>query len=190
MHVRVRALALAATIAVALAHGPGARADEAVAHAIDPAKSKAVFSVAHVFVEHVAGTVPIVSGTVVLPPDSATPVSLKAELDPGKVASGDRDRDASLVSSDFFDVKAYPAWTFTSTKIIPVSASAFGVDGTLTLHGVASPEHLEVTVRGDAAHRVYHAVGHIDRRAFHMTVTRLDPAIGNIVDATLDITLK
>jgi hypothetical protein len=47
-----------------------------------------------------------------------------------------------------------------------------------------------VTVRGDVAHRVYHAIGHIDRRAFHMSVTRLDPAIGNIVDTTLDITLK
>jgi polyisoprenoid-binding protein YceI len=181
---RTPALALALFLALAV------RAGAQDAHAIDPAKSKAAFSVPHVFVERVTGTVPIVGGTVVLPPDSATPVSLSAELDPSKISSGDRDRDASLVSPDFFDVKADPAWTYTSNKITPVSATAFGVDGTLTLHGVTVPEHLDVTMRGDATHRVYHAIGHIDRRAFHMSVTRLDPAIGNIVDVTLDIALK
>jgi len=159
-------------------------------HAIDTAKSKATFSVQHVFLERVTGTVPIVSGTVELPPDSAIPVSLTAELDPSKVSSGDRDRDASLVSSDFFDVKTDPVWTFESTKITPVNEGAFGVDGMLTVHGVAAPEHLNVTVRGDAAHRTYHAVGHIERRAFHMSVTRLDPVIGKTVDVTLDIALK
>ena len=71
-----------------------------------------------------------------------------------------------------------------------MSATAFGVDGTLTIHGVTAPEHLDVTIRGDAAHRVYHAVGHIDRQAFHMAVTRLDPVIGKVVDVTLDIALK
>ena len=48
----------------------------------------------------------------------------------------------------------------------------------------------DVTIKGDATHPVYHAVGHIDRQAFHMSVTRLDPVIGKIVDVTLDIVLK
>lgn len=183
---RVPVLALAFVLAtVALA-----RADDAAPHAIDTVKSKASFSVQHVFVERVVGTVPIVGGSVVLPPDSAIPIRLTAQLDPSKVSSGDPDRDAELMSPDFFDVKNDPVWTFTSTKITPVSTMAFGVDGTLTLRGVTVPEHLDVTVRGDAGHRVYHAIGHIDRRAFHMPVTRLDPVIGTIVDATLDITLK
>lgn len=158
--------------------------------AIDTAHSKASFSVQHIFVERVTGTVPISGGIVVLPPDSAIPQELTAELDPGKVSSGDRDRDASLVSIDFFNVKAFPKWTFASTKITPAGANAFGLDGTLTIHGVTAPEHLDVTIRGDPAHRSYHAVGHIDRGDFHMPVTRLDPVIGKTVDVTLDITLK
>jgi polyisoprenoid-binding protein YceI len=182
---RVAAIALALCVAL----GTAARADGDT-HAIDAAKSKAAFSVPHVFVERVTGTVPIDGGTVVLAPDSAIPLSLTAELDPAKISSGDHDRDAALVSSDFFDVKADPTWTFTSTKITSVSATAFGVDGTLTIHGVTVPEHLDVTIRGDAAHRIYHAVAHVDRKAFHMPVTRLDPVIGNIVDVTLDIVLK
>ena len=162
----------------------------ALALAIDTSHSKATFSVQHIFVERVTGNVPITAGSVELAPDSTIPTELRAELDPGKVSSGDHDRDASLVSTDFFDVKDFPVWTFESTKITPVSATAFGVDGTLTIHGVAAPEHLDVTIRGDSAHRVYHALGHIDRQAFHMSVTRLDPVIGKIVDVTLDITLK
>jgi polyisoprenoid-binding protein YceI len=161
-----------------------------LAVAIDPAKSKAAFSVQHIFVDRVTGTVPIVGGSVTLPDDSPIPESLTAVLDPGKISSGDRDRDAALTSIDFFNVKAFPTWTFTSTKITPVNATAFGVDGTLTIHGVTAPEHLDVTVRGDATHRVYHALGHVDRQAFHMPVTTLDPVIGKVVDVTLDIVLK
>ena len=188
---RTPAIALALAFAVAaLGGGPAARAQGTQARAIDTAKSKAAFSVSHIFVERVTGTVPIAGGTVTLASDSAIPEALTAELDPGRISSGDRDRDASLAGPDFFDVKAFPTWTFASTKIAPQGANAFGVDGTLTVHGVTAPEHLDVTIRGDAAHRIYHAAGHIDRQAFHMAVTRLDPVIGKIVDVTLDITLK
>lgn len=187
----MRAFALAcAALLAAGTYVTAARADDAATYAVDAVKSKAAFSVQHIWVERVTGTVPITKGTVVMTADGVVPASITAELDPSRVSSGDRDRDASLVSSDFFDVKNFPVWTFTSTKITPVNATAFGVDGTLTLHGVTAPEHLDVTVRGDAAHRMYHAVGHIDRKAFHMAVSRLDPVIGTTVDVTLDIALK
>jgi polyisoprenoid-binding protein YceI len=64
------------------------------------------------------------------------------------------------------------------------------MDGTLTVHGVSQPEHLDVTVRGDASHPFYHATGQIDRRAFGMKGTRLDLAIGSAADISLDVTLK
>ena len=92
-------------------------------------------------------------------------------------STGDDDRDGSLQSPDFFDTKKFPTWTFASTAISPQSEAAFGMDGTLTMHGVSQPEHLDVTVTG-GAEPVYHAIGHIDRHAFGMAVTRLDPAIG------------
>ena len=65
---------------------------QAVSLAIDPAKSKAMFSVPHVFVERVTGTVPISGGTVAVSPESPIPASISAELDPSKISSGDRDR--------------------------------------------------------------------------------------------------
>ena len=111
-------------------------------------------------------------------------------LDAAHVDSGDRDRDASLESSDYFDTQKFPEWTFASTKITPTGPAAFGLDGTLTIHGVAQPEHLDVTVTGDAKSPQYHATGRIDRHAFGMKGARLDPVIGKDADVTLDIVLS
>jgi polyisoprenoid-binding protein YceI len=60
----------------------------------------------------------------------------------------------------------------------------------LTIHGVTQPERLNVTASGSPAHPVYHATAQIDRHAFGMAVTRLDPTIGSNVDVTLDIVLQ
>jgi polyisoprenoid-binding protein YceI len=158
--------------------------------AIDTAASKATFSVQHVFVERVTGTVPITSGSVILAAGAMIPTSATAVLDATKVSTGDDDRDGSLESPDFFEAKKFPRWTFVSTKIVPHANGSFEMDGTLEVHGVTQPEQLDVTVTGDAAHPRYHAVGHIDRKAFGMSVSRLDPVIGNPVDITLDIVLR
>lgn len=177
------ALALLAAIPLpAIADGGGTRP-------IDAAESSAHFDVTHVFVEHVTGSVPIVSGSITLAPHATIPAAATAVLDATKLSTGDHDRDGELRSPDFFDVTRFGTWTFTSTSITAAGPGAFGMDGKLTIHGVTQPEHLDVTVRGDADHPVYHATGKIDRRAFGMAVTRLDPAIGQIVDVTLDVVL-
>lgn len=183
----IRALAFVAVAAIAPAIAAAQATDQ---HAIDPGKSRAQFSIQHVFVSRVTGTIPIESGSVELPAGSAIPVKATAILDAAKFNSGDRDRDGSLTSPDYFDAKRFPTWTFTSTKITPVGTDAFGMDGNLTMHGVTQPEHLDVTIGGDPAHPVYHAVGHIDRRTWGMKGTRLDPAIGNVADVTLTVVLK
>jgi len=158
--------------------------------AIDAQKSKAQFSVQHIYVEHVTGTLPIAGGTVVLDAGSAIPVRVSAVLDATQIRTGDDDRDGVLQTPDWFDTKKFPTWTFTSTKISPSGAGAFTMDGLLTLHGVTQSERLDVSVGGTPAHPTYHATGQIDRHAFGMATTRLDPVIGNPVDVTLDIALK
>jgi len=177
-------------VALVAAMSPIALAQATEQRAIDPAKSKAQFSIQHVFVEHVTGTIPIRSGVVDVPAGSVIPVRATAVLDATKFNTGDSDRDGSLTSQDYFDTKKFPTWTFTSTKITPTGPASFGMDGLLTMHGVTQPEHLDVTVRGDAGHPVYRALGHIDRRTWEMKGTRLDPVIGNVADVTLDIVLK
>jgi polyisoprenoid-binding protein YceI len=158
--------------------------------AIDAAKSSAQFSVAHIWVERVTGTVPILSGGVSLEPGSLIPVSATAVLDATHILTGEPDRDRSLESPDFFDAGEFPQWTFTSTRIVPKGPDSFEMDGDLTIHGVTQPERLDVTVAGDPARPEYRAKAQIDRQAFGMIRTRLDPTIGNTVEITLDIVLK
>ncbi len=160
-----------------------------VLFAIDPAKSAVHFSVEHIFVEHVTGSVPVVRGTIDIPSGSGVPAKIDAVLDATRIKTGDDDRDGVLQTADWFDTETYPTWTFTSTRIVD-APDGFGVDGLLTVHGVTQPEHLDVTISGDATHPAYHAVGRIDRHAFAMSKTRLDPVIGNPVDIVLDIRVK
>jgi polyisoprenoid-binding protein YceI len=153
---------------------------------IDAPKSNATFTVSHVFVGHVTGTVPIVSGTIDIPPGARVPARVSAVLDPKKIKTDEPDRDAALQGPDWFDTALFPQWTFVSTAITP-TATGFTMDGLLTIHGVSQPEELTVTVGGEAAHPSYHATGFIDRHAFGMKRIQLDPAIGNPVSVTLDI---
>jgi len=158
--------------------------------AIDPAQSHAQFSVSHIWVEHVTGTIPIVDGSVTLDPGSLVPTAATATFDPAKVSTGEPDRDRSLASPDFFDAQKYPRWTFTSTSVVSKGGDAFEMDGDLTIHGITRPVRLNASVRGTAAHPEYRATGEIDRHQFGMAVTRLDPTIGATVDLTIDVTLK
>lgn len=158
--------------------------------AIDAARSSARFSVAHIWVERVTGTIPILRGSVTLAPGSLIPQSVNAVLDATHVATDEPDRDRSLESPDFFDAAKFPSWTFVSTKVMPTGSNSFEMDGNLTIHGVTQPERLDVTVSGTPSNPEYRAETHIDRHAFGMVRTRLDPTIGNVADVTLDIVLE
>lgn len=153
---------------------------------INPAHSKAQFSVSHVFVEHVTGTIAVVSGTIETRAGSLIPTCVTATLDASKVKTDDPDRDVALRGPDFFDVAKYPTWQFTSTNITP-SGAGFTMQGALTIHGVTQPETLTVTIGGSPDHPTYHAATTIDRHAFGMARSRLDGVIGNPVDITIDI---
>lgn len=183
-------LALVLIVIVAVAQSAIVRSQPAAQRSIDAARSKAQFTVTHVFVEHVTGNIPIQSGSVVLKVGSLIPVSATAVLDATGVTTGDPDRDASLRSPDFFETAKFPTWSFVSTKIVPHGDTGFEMDGKLTIHGVAQPERLDVTASGDSEHPIYHATAQIDRHAFGMATTRLDPAIGGTAAVTLDVTLQ
>jgi polyisoprenoid-binding protein YceI len=184
-----RTAAVLLLVAPMVAFAP-ARVDAADQHDIDAAKSTAQFSIEHIFVDRVTGTVPIVSGSVTTAPGSPMPLAVTAVLDPARIKTDEPDRDAALSGPDYFDAKNYPTWTFSGKKVTVTGPAECTIEGLLTIHGVAQPERLEVAVRGDAAHPTYHAIAHIDRHAFGMRGARLDPVIGNQADITLDIVVN
>jgi polyisoprenoid-binding protein YceI len=173
------ALLLVLTLAGATAGAAGAEEIH-----VDAAHSRATFSVNHVMIERVNGTIPIVSGTVTVAADGVTPTAVSAVLDPHHVASGDPDRDGDLQGADWFDAKKFPTWTFTSTGVTPGPGGTYSIAGILTVHGVGVPVTLATTV---VPHHGYHAVAHVDRHAFGMKLTRTDSLVGTDVTITLDV---
>jgi polyisoprenoid-binding protein YceI len=192
-HSRVSFARIATAIAIVIVSlfGPiAAWADDAGGvRAVDVKASKARFDVSHLYVANVGGTVPIVSGSVTLPAGSAIPTRVEATLDPSGIRTGEDERDAELQDGDWFDAKRFPTWTFVGTKVAAVSPGRFTVAGTLTVHGVAQPVSLDVTIVRGLPAPIYKAVGHADRHGFGMTVTRTDALVGNDIALELDVVL-
>ena len=181
---RIALLALSCAAAATVA----ARADDV--RAVDVAHSKAAFAVQHLYVARVTGDVPIVSGTVTMPGDSLVPLAVEATLDARKIKTGDDDRDSDIQGTDWFDTKHFPTWTYRSTKIVAGANGTFVVEGLLTVHGVAAPVTLTATAKGLPASPAFRAVGHVDRHAFHMAITRTDALVASDVEIVLTIVLK
>lgn len=102
---------------------------------IDSANSAASFAVRHLVISTVRGTVPAVSGTIVLDPGNPAACSVHAVLEAASINTGDKTRDADLRSANFLDVEKFPKIEFVSTRV-EHSADGWVAHGKLTLHGV------------------------------------------------------
>src|SRR5579872_5191662 len=91
-----------AAVVLASALMSAALADPTGQRTIDVSKSTVKFSVQHVFVGRVSGTVPIVRGQVILRANSPVPVSASGILDAAHIDTGDRDQTSAIRGPDFF----------------------------------------------------------------------------------------
>ncbi len=154
---------------------------------LDVKASHATFSVQHLLIEHVKGSVPIVSAAMTLAADGLTPTSVEATLNPAHIDTGDEDRDGALTGSDWFDIKKFPLWTFKSDHVVANADGSYAIAGTLKIHGVEVPVTLATSLVRKAPHPLYHATTTVDRHAFGMVVTRVDALVGSDVTISLDV---
>ncbi|WP_394770460.1 YceI family protein [Lacisediminihabitans sp.] len=111
--------------------------------AIDPTHSTLTFSVKHLAISKVRGSFEKFDVTVVTAEDP-TATTVEAVIDIASVNTGQKDRDAHLRTSDFFQVDEFPTATFSSSKIA-ITGDDFTIDGSLTLRGVTEP----ITLTGE-----------------------------------------
>ncbi|MDA2815008.1 YceI family protein [Nocardiopsis sp. RSe5-2] len=141
---------------------------------IDPVHSMVGFTVRHMMVSKVRGRFDKFDAVLTVPEDPLAS-SVRATIDPASIDTDNEQRDNHMRSADFFEVEAYPEWTFVSTGVRP-SGEEFLLAGELTIKGTTQPVELTLEFNGalkDAfgmQRAGFHAETQISRKQFGVDI--------------------
>jgi polyisoprenoid-binding protein YceI len=164
---------------------------------VDTAHSSAGFSVKHMMVSTVRGTLGPVKGTIEYDGKSVESVKVDISIDVAAINTGNSNRDNDLKSANFFDVTKYPTATFKSKRVEPGAQGRFKLVGDLTMHGVT--KEVVLNVEGPSAAIKTQQGGQkigasatttLNRKDFGLTYNSLieaGPVVGDEVQVTIDI---
>lgn len=112
---------------------------------LDPSHTSARFSVKHMAISEVTGTLGRTTGSVELDDKDVTrsKIDLAIEVAP---QTQEPKRDTHLASADFFDVQKFPKATFKSKKVEKAGENKLKVTGDLTMRDVTKEVALDVTL--------------------------------------------
>jgi polyisoprenoid-binding protein YceI len=118
-------------------------------YTVDPTHSRLGFVARHAMVTKVRGQFGEFSGTAHI--DTANPAasSVSLSIKTASISTGTPDRDAHLVSADFFDAEQYPEITFVSTDVAR-DGSDWSITGDLTIKGTTKPVTIVFEETGSA----------------------------------------
>jgi polyisoprenoid-binding protein YceI len=194
------AAAAAALVAPLLAQAPAAPAQAPPGPntwTVDSAHSQAGFSVRHMMVSTVRGTLGKVSGTIDYDGKSVQSIKADVTIDVSAISTGVDGRDKDLKSPNFFDVAKFPTATFKSKRVDAAAAGTFTLVGDLTMHGVT--KEVTLTVEGPSAAIKQQNGGQkvgasatmkLNRRDFGLQYNNLieaGPVVGDEITVTIDI---
>ncbi|MEH7106703.1 YceI family protein [Bacillus sp. JJ1764] len=116
--------------------------------ALDTVHSSVDFSVRHMMIANVKGTFNSFNATIEADPTDLTTANIDFTVETASVDTRNKDRDAHLVSGDFFDSENHPNLTFKASKIEKTDDGEYNVTGDLTLRGITKQENFAVTFEG------------------------------------------
>ena len=115
---------------------------------IDPTHSRIGFAAKHAMIATVRGQFATYTGDVHLDQENPANSSARLEIQVDSVTTGNADRDAHLLTPDFFDVANHPAITFVSTKVEKVDDDVYTLIGDLTINDKTNPVAVEFELTG------------------------------------------
>jgi len=163
---------------------------------VDSNHTSAQFSVRHMLVSTVRGTLGKVTGTIDYDGKSVASIKADVTIDVNGLNTGVENRDKDLRSDNFFDVAKYPTITFKSKRVEPAGKGKFRMIGDLTLHGVTK----EVTLAVEGPSPILKqpngskvgsfASTKLNRRDFGLQYNRMveaAPVVGDEIQVQIDI---
>ncbi len=163
--------------------------------AIDPAHSLVEFGVKHLMISTVRGRFGDVKGTVTTGDDTFRDAVIDISIGVASIDTRQPDRDAHLRSADFFEVEAFPAMTFKSTRVEPLGGDSLRVVGQLTIRDTTREVVLNVTPEGrgpdpwGGERAGFSATAKINRRDFGLTWNQVLETGGFVVGDEIKISI-
>ena len=114
---------------------------------LDSVHSNLGFSILHLGVSNVKGTVKLNSATISVANEDFSDCSIVLEADMKSIDTDNDNRDAHLKSADFFDTEKFPSVNFQSTSFKKGDQGNYELLGNLTLHGNTKPVRLTAVVK-------------------------------------------
>jgi polyisoprenoid-binding protein YceI len=164
---------------------------------VDGNHTAAQFSVKHMLVSTVRGTLGKVSGVIDYDGKSADSIKVDISIDLNGINTGAEGRDKDLRSENFFDVAKFPTVTFKSKKVEAAGAGKFKLIGDLTIHGVTKEVALSVEGPSPILNQPNggkkvgaSATTTLNRRDFGLQYNRMveaAPVVGDEIQVQIDI---
>jgi polyisoprenoid-binding protein YceI len=158
----------------------------------DEAHGRAGFAIRHLGVSKVRGFFADVDAELLVGASLAD-CSVSATVDVASLDTGNRDRDAHVLSDELLDVARRPTMTFRSTSI-RAEGEDWKLDGDLTIGDVTQPITLDVEFGGVAEfavdgtrHAGFEARGELRRKDFGIDFGAVDSLLGQKVAIELDL---
>jgi len=143
---------------------------------VDTAHTQASFSIRHLGVSFISGTMRVADAELQLDENNPANSGLKVRMDMNSFTTHDPNRDGHLKSPDFFDVANNPYIEFASSRIQDKGNGKFAVTGNLTIKGVSGEVELDGEYAGPVADPIsgkrkvgFELKGQIDKKDFGVT---------------------
>lgn len=116
--------------------------------AIDPTHTEIGFKVKHMMFTNVSGKITKYDATIETGGDEFSNASIDFTGEIDSITTGNADRDAHLLSPDFFDAAKFPKLNFQATSFSKVDAGDYELTGNLTMLDVTKEVKFPVEFGG------------------------------------------
>jgi polyisoprenoid-binding protein YceI len=114
---------------------------------LDAAHSNLNFSIPHLSVSEITGTVKIMEALIIAPKEDLSDAAITMKADMNSIDTDNDKRDTHLKSADFFDAEKFPEIKFESTSFKKSGEGNYTVTGNLTMHGITKPVTMNASVK-------------------------------------------